>query len=227
MDLKGKIWGVFPDTTGYTGLQWVNYTGTNYRKVLLANFSTETAYSAEGEAGAYSIAFHPNYAQNHKFYVYYYRKDSAYVKSLAASKTLANGCKGCTAFAGRDNFGNAAGITTMDEYQVDSADMTKVTRTRQGIFKYFHCPAIGGGTAKFGPDGMMYFTVSDYSGSARDLTSYARKVLRIDLTTTPSAGKQYAIPSDNPYVNDPADTNKREIWAIGFRNLDHRFRLGQ
>lgn len=215
IDLKGKLWGIFPDTTGYSGMSWYNYTGTNYKKVLLADFSSETAYSAEGEAGAYSVAFPPNYATTRKFYVYYYRKDSAWASTLpAASNTVTPPAT----FPGKDNFGNAAGVITLDEYQVDAADITKVTRLRVGIFKYFHQPAIGGGSAAFGPDGYLYLTVSDYNGSARNLRSYARKVLRIDVTSTPPAGAQYVIPPDNPYVNDPDTSIKREIWAIGFRN---------
>ncbi|MEO6095274.1 MAG: hypothetical protein ABIW76_06250, partial [Fibrobacteria bacterium] len=82
LDLKGKLWGIFPDTTGYAGMQWFNYTGTNYRKALLANFSAETHYSGEGEAGAYSICFHPQYALNHKFYIFYYKNNAAWAASL-------------------------------------------------------------------------------------------------------------------------------------------------
>ena len=82
LDLKGKLWGIFPNATGYSGLSWYNYTGTAYTKKLLIDFSSVTHYSAEGEAGAYSVCFHPLYAQNHKFYIYYYKNDPAWAASL-------------------------------------------------------------------------------------------------------------------------------------------------
>lgn len=218
LDLKGKLWGVFPDTTGYTGMQWYNYTGTNYRKALLANFSAETHYSAEGEAGAYSICFHPQFAKNRKFYVFYYKNNPAWAASLPIPNPAPNNLNPApTPFHGEDDFGNPAGDLVLDEYQVDSNDVSKVTRVRPGVFTYHHQPSIGQGNAKFGPDGYLYLAISDFDGSGRDLHTLARKILRIDVTTPPPPGAAYVIPPDNPYVSDPDTAIKREIWAVGFR----------
>lgn len=239
LDLKGKLWGIFPNATGYSGLSWVNYIGTAYTKTLLADFSNVTHYSAEGEAGAYSVVFSPLYATNHKFYIWYYRNDSAWAASLPKYYTGRQGGIN-TPFNGEDPFGNPAGDFSLDEYQTnDSA--TAVTRLRQ-VLVVHQQPAVGSGTAKFGPDGYLYLTTGSYDGESRNLHNALNKVLRIDVNSIPPAGKSYVIPPDNPYVgtilsvdsfqslgtkppNYPPFVNagvdtaiKKEIWARGFRN---------
>ena len=238
LDLKGKLWGIFPNAPGYSGLSWVNYTGAAYTKTLLADFSSDTHYSAEGEAGAYSVVFSPLYATNHKFYVWYYRNNAAWAAILP--KYYPSGVKGIASFNGQDPFGLAAGDFSLDEYQTnDSA--TSVTRLRQ-VFIVHQQPAVGSGTAKFGPDGYLYLTTGSYDGESRNLHNNLNKVLRIDVTTPPPVGASYVVPADNPYVgviasvdsfqslgtkppnyppfvNGAVDTAlKKEIWARGFRN---------
>ena len=216
LDMKGKLWGIFPNAAGYSGMQWYNYAGTAYTKKLLADFSAVTHYSAEGEAGAYSVCFHPLYAQNRKFYIYYYKNDPAWAASLPKYYTGSQGGI-TTPYNGEDPFGNPAGTVTLDEYQVDSLDVSKVTKLRE-VFKWHQQPAVGGGTAKFGPDGYLYLTSGSYDGSGRDLHNYLNKVFRIDVTSAPPAGAAYVIPPDNPYANAGDTAIRKEIWARGFRN---------
>jgi glucose/arabinose dehydrogenase len=73
----------------------------------------------------------------------------------------------------------------------------------------------------FGKDGYLYVTHGD-GGSANDpyengqnLKTLLGKVLRIDVDKK-SSGKNYGIPSDNPFVNTPGAAP--EIWAYGLRN---------
>ena len=97
-----------------------------------------------------------------------------------------------------------------------------------------------GGDVHFGPeDGYLYTTTGDggYQDdpfySSQDLDSILGKVLRIDVNNkqdSKSIGgtfigmvtygmildKQYAIPSDNPFVGD--NDALPEIWAYGLRN---------
>lgn len=75
-----------------------------------------------------------------------------------------------------------------------------------------------GGTLAFGPDGYLYFGTGD-GGSAGDPWNHAQsldamlgKLHRINVNQ-PSG---YAIPPDNPFVNDPRA--RPEIWAYGLRN---------
>ncbi|MEQ1745791.1 MAG: PQQ-dependent sugar dehydrogenase [Saprospiraceae bacterium] len=78
-----------------------------------------------------------------------------------------------------------------------------------------------GGCLKFGPDGYLYVSLGD-GGSGGDpqnngqtKKSLLGKILRLDVSGT-SPGLQYAIPSDNPFVNDT--TFSPEIWSWGLRN---------
>ena len=77
----------------------------------------------------------------------------------------------------------------------------------------------GGGIA-FGPDGDLYIALGDGGSGgdpqnhAQDLNSLLGKLLRIDVDH-PSGGKQYGIPSSNPFVGK---TGADEIWFYGLRN---------
>jgi len=74
------------------------------------------------------------------------------------------------------------------------------------------------GDLAFGPDGMLYIGFGD-GGSAEDPINAGQnrstrlgKMLRIDV----DQGDPYAIPADNPFVQDDATLD--EIWALGLRN---------
>ena len=76
-----------------------------------------------------------------------------------------------------------------------------------------------GGQLAFGPDGFLYVGMGD-GGSAGDPQNNAQnpssllgKMVRIDVE---SGRKPYAIPPDNPFINDR--TYRPEIWAMGLRN---------
>jgi glucose/arabinose dehydrogenase len=77
-----------------------------------------------------------------------------------------------------------------------------------------------GGHLAFGPDGNLWIGLGD-GGSGNDPENRAQnlgvllgKLLRID--PTPSAGRPYTIPPDNPFVGTGGA--RGEIWAFGLRN---------
>lgn len=77
-----------------------------------------------------------------------------------------------------------------------------------------------GGKIAFGPDGYLYIGMGD-GGSGNDPNNVAQnlgsllgKMLRIDVRP---AGA-YAVPPDNPYLNDGNAATLPEIWASGLRN---------
>jgi len=77
-----------------------------------------------------------------------------------------------------------------------------------------------GGNMAFGMDGYLYIGMGD-GGSAGDpgnraqtATTLLGKMLRIDV----SPAKGFAIPADNPFVDDDPIDALEEIWAFGTRN---------
>ena len=75
-----------------------------------------------------------------------------------------------------------------------------------------------GGQIKFGPDGYLYIGMGD-GGASGDPHGYGQNrdtllgaLLRLDV----DQAQPYAIPPDNPFLNDPA--SRPEIWAYGLRN---------
>ncbi|MDX1661985.1 MAG: PQQ-dependent sugar dehydrogenase, partial [Gemmatimonadota bacterium] len=75
-----------------------------------------------------------------------------------------------------------------------------------------------GGLVAFGPDGMLYVGLGDGGSggdpgeNGQDRSTLLGTLLRIDV----DGGEPYAIPADNPFVDDP--DARGEIWAWGLRN---------
>ncbi len=75
-----------------------------------------------------------------------------------------------------------------------------------------------GGHLAFGPDGFLYVGLGDGGaagdrfGNGQNGATLLGAMLRLDVNTA----SPYAIPLDNPFVDDP--TVRDEIWAIGLRN---------
>lgn len=85
-----------------------------------------------------------------------------------------------------------------------------------------------GGTLRFGPDGMLYSSLGDYSlCGAQTLGDLLGEILRLDVSGLPPgpggpAPRALITPPDNPYVGH-ADPDARLIWQWGLRNP---FRFG-
>ena len=149
---------------------------------------------AGGESGLLGLAFHPQYATNRQFYVYYTRDlagDPAGSELVVARhrRSLAN----------PDAAESGAGTIVI-----------VVPHPQQGNHN--------GGKIAFGPDGYLYIGTGDGGGggdpfdNAQDLGSLLGKILRIDV----DAGAPYAIPASNPFVGNFAA--RPEVWAYGLRN---------
>jgi len=141
-----------------------------------------------GERGLLSVAFHPNYATNHFFYVYF--------------TTQTNGDIRVERFTTTSN--------------PDVADPT----TSKLIITAAHSQFANhnGGLLSFGPDGMLYAGLGDGGGggdplgNGQNFNSLLGSLLRLDV----DHGDPYAIPADNPFVNQA--NHRGEIWAKGLRN---------
>ncbi|MEV4033529.1 PQQ-dependent sugar dehydrogenase [Streptomyces umbrinus] len=115
------------------------------------------------------------------------------------------------------SYTNLEGTSTVDEFAVRHGKIRPNTR-RTVITQTQPYSNHNGGDIRFGPDGYLYIALGDGGsggdphGNGQNLDTLLGKMLRID----PQGGKPYAIPRDNPFVNDP--NAKDEIWAYGLRN---------
>lgn len=174
----------------------VNQTGTirivDADTLVAGNFLNLTSViSGGGERGLLSMAFHPNYQSNGYFFVYYT---------------------------------NTSGAIEIARYErsagsADAADFS----SGQVIITIPH-PSFAnhnGGKLNFGADGNLYFATGD-GGDANDPGNNAQngnsllgKMIRLNVDNFLVA-PFYTIPSDNPFVGDPAVRD--EVWALGLRN---------
>ncbi|MEO8413355.1 MAG: PQQ-dependent sugar dehydrogenase [Ginsengibacter sp.] len=144
----------------------------------------------------FSMAFHPQFSTNRKFYVCY----------NAPSKMHENICKLVVSeFTASKTNPDVADLTT--EYPVLELE-GKNSKDN-------------GAQIAFGPEGYLYISIGDNKGSdtsykyrAQNLHFLNGKLLRIDINKTP-----YAIPADNPFVT--TKSARPEIWAYGFRKMWH------
>jgi glucose/arabinose dehydrogenase len=157
---------------------------------LTGDFLTVSGITTNGERGLLSMTFHPSYVSNGYFFVYYT---------------------------------NLQGDIEVARYTVSPDPNKADTNTRKIIITIPHRAATNhnGGKLSFGPDGYLYFATGD-GGNGGDPPNNAQngrvllgKMIRIDINNT-SGTLNYAIPPDNPYVNDT--TIADEIWAMGLRN---------
>lgn len=157
------------------------------------------------EGGLHTMAFHPEFQQNGKFYVAW----------------LENGVGG-----GNGDFGN------VDEYQIAGgvASMTKrVFRYRLRDSSATHgLDWIGfDPTATGDAKNYLFITTGDggFDGAStnftQDLSTPYGKIFRIDVrgdAYPADAGRNYTIPPDNPYANDGNPNTREDVYHSGFRN---------
>ena len=145
-----------------------------------------------GEKGLLGLAFHPQFPQNHLFYVHYDRLSGGQMQSVIA------------------------------EYSVSTSDPNQADPNSERILLTVDQPFDNhkGGQIVFGPDGFLYIGFGDGGsggdplGNGQNLQTLLGKMLRIDVDHQ-SGGKQYAIPSSNPFAGGGG---LPEIWAYGLRN---------
>ena len=149
---------------------------------------TQTADRPYSEQGLLGLAFHPEFPSNGVFFV---------------------------------NYTDRRGTTIVASYQVSlsNPDIADIN-SGQIIFQLAQPYANhNGGHIEFGPDGYLYVSLGD-GGSANDPLGAGQNrqlllgsILRIDV----DSALPYAIPPDNPFVDDNRALD--EIWAYGLRNV--------
>lgn len=168
------------------------------------------------ERGLLGFAFHPDYAQNGRFFVYYQQPPRP-------------GGPPPTPTQPNPRWNN---LSKLSEFRV-SADANAADVGSERVILQWDDPQSNhnGGTVAFGPDNYLYFSLGD-GGAANDVApghvedwypvnaggngqdieqNLFGSIIRIDV----DHGSPYGIPSDNPFVGKPG---LDEIYAYGFRN---------
>ncbi len=153
-----------------------------------------------GEGALYSIAFHPDFATNGYFFIFYNTDINPEVGFSLGSRVSR------FTVSSDPNVADAAS-------EVPFLEITKPTDIHNG------------GMLAFRPGDLnhyLYISVGDGgpacdpSRRAQDKGEKRGKILRIDVDAGPSGDvEEPFVPASNPYVNDSGDD---AVWARGFRN---------
>lgn len=154
------------------------------------------------ERGLLGLAFHPNYAENGRFFVYY----SAPLRDEAP--------------VGWDH------TSHISEFRVSEDDPNRADPDSERIILQVDQPQSNhvAGQITFGPDGYLYIPLGDGGaandrgpghtpelGNGQDTSNLLGSILRIDV----DSGDPYAIPDENPFTGEDS---RAEIYAYGLRN---------
>ena len=170
---------------------------------------------SDGEQGLLALAFHPDYARNRQFFVWYTS----------------------TAGAGRENRLSRFLVSATDPNRADPGSEQPLIAQADEASNH------NGGELAFGPDGYLYVSLGDEGGandqfrnSQRIDKDFFAGILRLDVDRRPGSiapnphaavrAGAYAVPPDNPFVGatdfngrvvDPSRV-RTEFWAVGLRN---------
>ena len=162
------------------------------------------------EKGLLGLAFHPDFANNGRFYVAY------------SNPLNSHGDPGKQMWWSHSN--------VVAEYQVSADDPNRANDTQEKVISRIDWPQFNhnGHWIGFGNDGYLYISTGDggYAndwgighnvtmGNGQDLTDLHGKILRIDVDKAEN-GQNYGIPEDNPHAG--SFDALPEIWAYGLRN---------
>lgn len=209
VEKQGRIW-VIPDVTA----------SSPTRQLFLDLTSRTTASTGNSdERGLLALAFHPQYATNGYFYVWYTTQ-----ATTAAGTGMHDRLARFSVSATDPNSGNP------------DSEFPLISQRDQANNH-------NGGELLFGPDGYLYLSLGDegggddaYQNSQLITRDFFAGILRIDVDKKPGSlapnahasvhAGSYTVPADNPFVGattfngaaiNPANV-RTEFWAVGLRN---------
>ncbi len=172
---------------------------TGYVRVLQPGASTPTLFLdihlnvlVGSERGLLGLAFHPLYANNRRFFVYYTRPGDGAIVISEFKATVA------------------------DRNVADPTETVLLTIPHPTNANH------NGGMIAFGRDGYLYAAVGDGGSgndppnNAQNLNVLLGKMLRLDINPPAGSGVPYVSPPTNPFAG--ATPGRDEIFAFGLRN---------
>jgi glucose/arabinose dehydrogenase len=155
--------------------------------------SRVTYRDTQNEEGLLGLAFHPRYAENGQFFVYYSSSTAPQTSIISRFQ-----------------------VSAEDPNRADPDSEVQLLKISQPYWNH------NGGGLLFGLDGFLYIglgdggSANDPHGNGQNLTTLLGSILRIDVDRQ-EEGRNYAIPQDNPFVGTPGA--RPEIYAYGLRNV--------
>ena len=143
------------------------------------------------EEGLLGLAFHPDYASNRKFYIYYSLQDPKHTR-VSEMQTFAD-----------------------DPNKADLSTERVLLEIPQPFWNH------NSGNILFGPDSYLYIAIGDGGKSndpqqfSQNTFVYNGKILRIDVNKR-AGNRPYGLPANNPFLDKPG--HHPEIFALGLRN---------
>lgn len=171
-------------------VQLVRKQGDTWTKTEFVKIPVTGGTSGGDEQGLLGFAFHPQFAQNRKYYLYYVHNSGGLADFL--DERLA------------------------DETLLKDAGTAPRNILRVADNAVNH----NGGTIRFRKDGFLYVGLgdggsqNDPNGNGQNKNALLAKILRIDVDKS-EGGKAYGIPADNPFAGGGGAP---EVYAWGLRN---------
>lgn len=178
-----------------------------------------TSLSTSDERGLLGLAFHPGYATNGYFYVYY-----------TGNTNTVGGGNGLHDILARYQ------VSPGNTNQADAGSYQPI------LLQYDQADNHNGGDIHFGSDGYLFLSLGDEGGgndnwnnSQRITNDFFSGIIRLDVDKRPgnltpnphpAVTGNYLVPADNPFIGatsfnglpvNPA-TVRTEFWAVGLRN---------
>ncbi len=147
-----------------------------------------------GNDGLLGLAFHPDFKNNHKYYVYYNPSGGHGI----LEERLAN-----SSFKSDEGFSRLILQNDFNYFVHNGGDV------HFGKDGYLYL-SLGDWGNPGNHDTLL-------GGNSQNLHVLNGKMIRIDVNSKTN-GLQYGIPSDNPFLNKPDTLIRKEIYASGFRN---------
>jgi len=205
----GRVW-VIPDVTA----------ATPARTLFLDLTSRVSVAGGNDERGLLALAFHPNYAGNGQFYVWY---------TITTTTGAGTGV--------HDRLARFR-VSAADPNAADTASEQPLITQRDEADNH------NGGEILFGPDGYLYLSLGDEGGgndqfqnSQRIDRDFFAGIIRLDVDQKPGSlppsphpaihPGTYTVPADNPFVGATTFNGlalaspsavRTEFWAVGLRN---------
>lgn len=212
---KGGLLRVIPDVTAATP------TASTFLNLAAVLSARGESIATSSECGLLSVAFHPEYAANRQFFIFYSVTEGGQLRQRVSRWTTR-----------ADN--PLLADTTSEEILINQID---------------EATNHNGGDLAFGPDGYLYISTGDEGGqndqygNGQTITrDFFSAILRIDpdrragnlepnshpavVTAGTPATARYRVPADNPFVGVTSfngfpvtpSSVRTEFWAVGLRN---------